>query len=201
MHEAYRGGRVECFKVGKFDDINYIDINNLYGKATTLIDFPDLSKQEKIFFPLNIYSLKELLDTYGISRCLVINEKDDIGLLSVRTPNASTNFAIHQACPCGNATITNTSSAMKLHWQKYGNTSSTIRSNGNWIERTLQISGLISLREKVSVDWAHRDPARARMRVLFTMIKKPRIHGAFVDFSNAATNRFNRLKSPTQIKR
>ena len=85
IHEAYRGGRVECFKLGNFNSVDYIDINNLYGYASMNIDFPNLRTERIIKEPLKYISQKDILKSIGLSRALVYNKSNNIGLLPVRT--------------------------------------------------------------------------------------------------------------------
>lgn len=85
VHEAYRGGRTECFKTGHLSGCTYIDMNNLYSVSATEIIFPDLRYQRKLECPLNSMQLNTLLDEVGVSRALIRNNKNKIGLLSVRT--------------------------------------------------------------------------------------------------------------------
>ena len=85
VHSAYRGGRVECFKTGKFKDVNYIDCNNLYGYASMNIRFPDLRTEKKIWKPLGMMTQKELLKKIGLSRVMIVNKNNDIGLIPIRT--------------------------------------------------------------------------------------------------------------------
>ena len=85
VHSAYRGGRVECFKTGKFKGVNYIDCNNLYGYASMNIRFPDLRTERKIWKPLGMMTQKELLKKIGLSRVMIVNKNNDIGLIPIRT--------------------------------------------------------------------------------------------------------------------
>lgn len=89
IHSAYRGGRVECFSIGKFDNVNYIDVNNLYGYCSTIIDFPNLKTERKVRRPLELMDLGFLLDRIGISRVLIYNKKCELGVLPIRTPNGN----------------------------------------------------------------------------------------------------------------
>ncbi len=86
LHEAYRGGRVEAFKTGYHEKVTYIDVNSLYPQSSMEITFPDLRTQQLIYYPLNVYTQKDLLNQQGIARTLIKNETDDIGLLPIRTP-------------------------------------------------------------------------------------------------------------------
>jgi len=86
IHDAYRGGRCEAFKTGHFQDVSYIDCNNLYGYAATQIKFPDLRTEQMVFNPLATTSQSELFEQIGVHQCLVKNHADELGLLPVRTP-------------------------------------------------------------------------------------------------------------------
>ena len=85
VHDAYRGARVECFRTGKIKKANYIDANSLYAHAAMLIDFPDLLDQRLIKNPMGMYDKGELFNELGMSRCLIENKKDEIGLLQIVT--------------------------------------------------------------------------------------------------------------------
>jgi len=85
VHGAYRGGRVECFKLGNFEKVDYIDINNLYGYASTQIRFPNLKTEQLIKQPLEYFDKEEILKNIGISRVLIYNKTNKIGMLPVRT--------------------------------------------------------------------------------------------------------------------
>ena len=89
IHEAYRGGRCECFKTGIFEGINSIDVNNLYGYASMVMKFPDLKSESYVSKPLTLYRVDEWLGKIGVSRAMLYNEKDDIGLLPIRTDDGS----------------------------------------------------------------------------------------------------------------
>lgn len=89
IHSAYRGGRNECFKTGLIQNVTAIDCNSAYGIASTMIRFPDLRTEKLIEFPLNIYNKEELLNEIGISKAIILNKDNDIGLLPIRTPTFS----------------------------------------------------------------------------------------------------------------
>ena len=59
--KAYRGGRVEAFQVGVFENVCAIDANSLYPYSAVNMPFPDIKTQSFIYRPLKYYSLKELL--------------------------------------------------------------------------------------------------------------------------------------------
>lgn len=85
IHGAYRGGRCECFQLGGFDGIDYLDVNNLYGYASTKIKFPDLNTEQLVRKPLNYFSINDILNNIGVSRVLIYNRNDELGLLPIRT--------------------------------------------------------------------------------------------------------------------
>lgn len=89
IHKAYRGGRCDCFKTGSLDNITYIDCNSLYPYAAGKITVPHLKSERKVFQPLKYITLQELLKKEGVSKCLILNKKCDIGLLPVRTPQGN----------------------------------------------------------------------------------------------------------------
>lgn len=86
VRQAYRGPRTEAFKLGSFNNINYIDINSFYSWAAINMDFPDLRSQKKIWNPLSKgMNIVELFEKKGVSKVFVYNMCDDLGLLPVRT--------------------------------------------------------------------------------------------------------------------
>lgn len=85
IHGAYRGGRCECFGLGNFEAVDYIDVNNLYGYASTQIRFPNLKTEQMINEPLKYFTMEEILKNIGISRVLIYNRSNEIGLLPIRT--------------------------------------------------------------------------------------------------------------------
>jgi len=85
IHETYRGGRVDCFKTGKFKNASYIDANNLYGYASMNIPFPDLRTEHFEYNPLRNKNLGEILGKIGICKVLIKNENNKLGLLPIRT--------------------------------------------------------------------------------------------------------------------
>ncbi len=84
IHSGNRGGRVEAFQTGYFESVTELDVNSLYPYACMNMEVPDLRTERMITRPLEIYELKDLLRLTGVSECLLINKKDDLGLLSVR---------------------------------------------------------------------------------------------------------------------
>lgn len=85
IHKAYRGGRVQAFQTGWFEKVGYIDVNSLYPEASVSIRFPDLRSERKIWNPLDFLTRKELFSKIGISKAIVYNHKDKLGMLPVRT--------------------------------------------------------------------------------------------------------------------
>ena len=85
VHEAYRGGRCECFQLGDFKQVDYIDCNNLYGFSSTRIRFPNLITERLIKNPRKFFSISDILREIGICRAMVFNKSNKIGLLPVRT--------------------------------------------------------------------------------------------------------------------
>jgi hypothetical protein len=85
IHGAYRGGRVECFKLGEHKPVDYLDINNLYGHASMNIRFPNLNTERYIQKPLEKFDVNEILSHIGICRVMIYNRSNKIGLLPVRT--------------------------------------------------------------------------------------------------------------------
>ena len=89
IHQAYRGGRVEAYTLGITENVTYIDKNSLYGKMAGEINFPQLTTEKKIYNPLSYYSQKEILSKIGLSRAILENKTEGIGLLQIRTPNGN----------------------------------------------------------------------------------------------------------------
>jgi hypothetical protein len=89
IHNAYRGGRCECFQLGEFKKVDYIDINNLYGYASMNIDFPLLRSERMVKEPLKYFNIKDIVKEIGISRVLIHNKTNEIGILPVRTDTGS----------------------------------------------------------------------------------------------------------------
>lgn len=90
--QAYRGGRNECFRLGKVSNVNYIDINSLYGYCASEMRFPNLETEEMIYKPLNGYKIEQILGKLGVSKAMVkVAENDNIGLLPARIGFKGTN--------------------------------------------------------------------------------------------------------------
>lgn len=88
-HKAYKGGRVEAFKTGIFENCSLIDRKSAYGKSLIDIDFPDLRTERKINKPLEFTTPKELFNKIGISKCMLLNKSCKLGLLPIRTKKFS----------------------------------------------------------------------------------------------------------------
>ena len=84
IHHAYRGGRNEAFKTGTYNGVTHIDINSLYPYAASTMRFPDLRTERKTYNP-NKQELIGLLQKIGLTKCLLHNKNNDLGLLPVRT--------------------------------------------------------------------------------------------------------------------
>lgn len=85
IHSSIRGGRVECWKLGEIENVNYIDCNSLYGYASMNMRFPDLRTERIIFDPMNNFEINDIFEKIGISRCMIYNKSNEIGLLPIRT--------------------------------------------------------------------------------------------------------------------
>lgn len=87
IHAAYKGGRVEAFQTGIFNENVYgVDCNQLYGYAETMIRMPDLRTERIYHEPLKTgWTKKELLSSIGVHRCIMKNISCGLGLLSIRT--------------------------------------------------------------------------------------------------------------------
>jgi hypothetical protein len=72
IRKAYRGARVECFKSGRFEGVNMLDINSLYPYVlANEITMPDLLKEEKITEPEELYDKKEIMEMIGVAEATV----------------------------------------------------------------------------------------------------------------------------------
>lgn len=84
IHQSYKGARVEAWRTGAIEEVTSIDVNSLYPLAAITMKFPNLKTEEKIYNPLAMMTEKELLSYPGVSKAIVINHKDEIGLLPIR---------------------------------------------------------------------------------------------------------------------
>jgi len=89
IHSAYRGGFVRAWNTGVFEGVTSIDANSLYPYSATIMDFPDLRTERKIYKPLEKMNKEELLSEIGISRAMIINKSNELGLLPIRLPEKS----------------------------------------------------------------------------------------------------------------
>lgn len=90
IRSAYRGGRVEAFVTGIIDKVNYVDCNSLYPYSAISMRFPNLKSERMYHEPLKTgWTVNELINTIGLSRCLVKNVSDDYGFLPIRTDSGS----------------------------------------------------------------------------------------------------------------
>lgn len=88
IRKAYRAGRVEVWKIGKFDNVTYIDCNSLYPYSATKIKFPDVKTETYYNEPKKEY-WKTLISKIGVSRVLLYNKSNEIGLIASRQPTLS----------------------------------------------------------------------------------------------------------------
>lgn len=94
IRKAYRGGRVEIFNLGEdkigteIKNVCKIDTNSLYPYASTQIKFPDLKTETLYKNPEKKY-WNNLLNKIGISRAMLYNKNNSLGLLPVRLPTFS----------------------------------------------------------------------------------------------------------------
>ena len=90
IHNAYRGGRVEAFVTGMIQNVNYVDCNSLYPYSAINMKFPDLKTERKYWKPLERgWTINELFNQIGLSRCMIKNIDDKYGLLPIRTDSGS----------------------------------------------------------------------------------------------------------------
>lgn len=90
VFKAYFGGRTENFKRGRFDNVNYYDVNSLYPFVMTK-KYPDPTRGKRIK-----QSSLNIIDSYeGVSYIEGYQEKRFIPVLPVRHPKGRVVF------PCG----------------------------------------------------------------------------------------------------
>lgn len=75
---SYRGGRLESFKTGSFNDVIHIDVNSMYPFCSLNIDFPDITTEQ--------YSENTAhnLNKFGCSTVLLKKNDSNIGLIGLR---------------------------------------------------------------------------------------------------------------------
>ncbi len=84
--ESYRGGRVECFKLGNFNSGNYymLDVNSLYPAVMYHNDYP--SKYHKIHHRIKPQTLSNKLKTYSaVARVLIDTDEPAYAVRRDRT--------------------------------------------------------------------------------------------------------------------
>lgn len=82
IHSAYKGGRVQAFQLGKHENTTYIDCNSLYPYCAMNMRFPNLRTERKVWKP----KTEEVLNKIGISRAMIKNNTNELGILMIRTP-------------------------------------------------------------------------------------------------------------------
>ncbi len=82
--KANRGARTQAFQQGKFQGIDYIDINSLYPYSATQIEMPNLATEHYIQKPLENYSLRYLLQNIGIMNAMIKIPEARIGFVPIR---------------------------------------------------------------------------------------------------------------------
>lgn len=83
IRKAYRGGKCEAYKLGKYDNVTTIDINSLYTWSAMEMRFPNLNTEKRLKNP-DKYGL-EFLNKIGISKVMIKNKSDEYGFIGVRT--------------------------------------------------------------------------------------------------------------------
>lgn len=79
--DAYRGGRLECFKKGTFPNCYKIDCNSMYPYMMSIMEFPDLRKDMYVEGKKCEYYLNNI----GVVKCTVETpDKLKIGYLPIR---------------------------------------------------------------------------------------------------------------------
>lgn len=85
IHNAYRGGWVNAFKIGKYENSTLIDCNSCYTYSAINMQFPNLNTETMRYKPLQTYSQRDLLSKIGISEVLIYNQSNNYAPLPVRT--------------------------------------------------------------------------------------------------------------------
>lgn len=86
FRNAFRGGRMECFQTGIFDDCVKLDINALYPYLMKEMDFPDLKNE---YYTKDHKRILEVINNnIGIVKCKVKSPDNlKIGYLPIRISN------------------------------------------------------------------------------------------------------------------
>lgn len=92
IKKAQRGGRVEAYQLGEYNNVTYWDANSLFPYSATRIIIPDMRTGRKIKDPLRIYELKDLLDKVGVHNCMIYNDIDEIGIIPIRIGTNNTTY-------------------------------------------------------------------------------------------------------------
>ena len=89
IHASLRGGRTEAFQLGTHENCTMIDINSEYGYTLANMKIPDLRTERMQWRPTEEWKQTptQIIQNIeiGISRCLVKNNNDELGTLSIRT--------------------------------------------------------------------------------------------------------------------
>ena len=87
IHGAYRGGWVRAWRTGYIPKATLIDYNSLYTWMAMKMKMPDLRSEQLVYHNenQNKESINECLSQIGVSRCMLYNKNNDMGLIPVRT--------------------------------------------------------------------------------------------------------------------
>ena len=88
IHEAYRGGRVEAFQTGNYQNVTYIDCNSLYPYSLINMPYPEL-KTERLHKTPTKTQFTQLIKKIGITKCMITNTDNQIGIIPIRTKTSA----------------------------------------------------------------------------------------------------------------
>lgn len=76
--ESYKGGRVECFRMGELSDTKYymLDVNSLYPYVMKQNDYP--VKYIKTVYDISLDKLRGYLEKYAVVASVLLNTKEPV---------------------------------------------------------------------------------------------------------------------------
>lgn len=84
IQEAQRYGRNEAWQTGEFENTEYYDCNSLFPYAIMNMRIPDLRTEKRYENPTRFYKQEQLLKRIGISKAIVYNKNNKLGILPIR---------------------------------------------------------------------------------------------------------------------
>ena len=75
--QSYRGGRCEAFRIGKFEDVYYLDINSMYPYVMKEYEYPTKLVSSKIVENCSLDDIRETLDAglFVLADCNLLMKK------------------------------------------------------------------------------------------------------------------------------